>query len=148
MFAVLLCYTMLCEWLSTCYSGLMIFTVESSVLHVVLRIALSVLEIGGLVKHPSSGLRSLWSWKRNDCPSSHGRQEGNGVSRCQWPGDTYVHVGEHRDHDTETKKWIAEGFGQGKVAEKMQLLQRALYMKLLPSPWELEKRNTLLDVQW
>lgn len=26
------------------------------------------------------------------------------MSKWQWPGDSYVHVGEHRDHDTMTKK--------------------------------------------
>ena len=30
----------------------------------------------------------------------------------------------------------------------MKLLQGALHMKLLPGPWELEKRNALLDMQW
>lgn len=126
----------------------MIFTAERSVLHIALRLALSFLEIGGLAFLSTNirSLCSLWSWKRNHCPSAHGRQEGNGVSRWQWPDDAYV--GEHRGQDTVTKKeksrrvWARRG-GREKAA-----LAEDLYRKVLPSPWEREKRNALLDLQW
>lgn len=70
------------------------------------------------------------------------------MSKWQWPGDSYVHVGEHRDHDTVTKKVKSKRIWARRGGRENEAFAGGFAHELLPGPWELEKRNALLDVQW